>query len=60
MPFAMASNSEVKAGTPSELDTECTMFPGNNGMGTASVAKVKKMKNTKKIAPPLIFTFPPR
>jgi hypothetical protein len=31
------------------------MFPGNKGMGTANVAKVKKMKNTKKIAALLIY-----
>jgi hypothetical protein len=40
-----------------ELNTERTIFPGNKGIGTANVAKVKKMKNAKKIAPPRIL-FP--
>ncbi len=43
---------------PNELNMGCTMLPGNSGMGTASVAKVKKMKNATNIAPPLIFTYP--
>jgi hypothetical protein len=57
MPFANASNSGVyrNKGIINELNMECTMFPGNKGMGTAKVAKVKNRKNTRKIAALLIY-----
>jgi hypothetical protein len=39
------------------LKTNCTMFPGNMGMGTAKVAKVKKIKKDKNMAPPRILAL---